>query len=302
VWWLMASAARTFYARPKHPRLMALLWAFCPMAAWLWREGYQPSDEPGAPWVWGLLRRLELEIDGARLADRMAEWGLSGWTDLLRLALDRAERFRQRHPRWRAAERSPLFREILEPILPATLPTIPPARAAIGWSPQSMLEGLLALAFLYEDLAQDLAEALGGPFRLRPAWLSRGGASWIFLEAHPTAPTGGNRLLLIPLDADPAWLTLARQAAGETVLGIGERGELVAEPGSAAPRLAALVEELESRLLQEAPPPLPMGLATGLCVRCGYRTRCPAWKRRHPPRTRVFIPDVGPEAFSEDVR
>jgi hypothetical protein len=296
MWWLMASAARTFYARPKHPRLMALLWAFCPMAAWLWREGYQPSDEPGAPWVWGLLRRLELEADGARLADRMAEWGLGNWTDLLRLAVDRAERFRQKFPRWRAAERSPLFREILEPILPATLPAIPPPRAAVGWSPAAMLEALLALAFLYEDLAQDLAEAMGGPFRLRPAWLSRDGASWIFLEATPTAATGGDRLLLIPLDADPAWLTLARRAAGETVAGIGERGELIVDPGSAAPRLAALVEELEVHVLQEGPPPLPLGLAAGLCGRCGYRTRCPAWKQRHPQRTRVFIPS----AHSED--
>lgn len=297
MWWLMASASRTFHVQPKHPMVGAALWAFCPMAAHLWREGYPPDDEPTAPWVWGLLRRVQLMTLGGRLADRMAEWGLGGWVDWLRLAVDRGAAFRQRHPTWRAAERTPLFRGILGQEGLARYPPVPPGRASVGWTGEAMAEALLALVFLMEDLGPALAERAGALARLRIAFRPgvRGGRVAL-LEAVPAGNAregageeegaeeeeagGEGHLLLVPLDhGEAAWLGVVRRWLGRPVLGIGSRGEIV-EEDAAGRRAADFVESLIPLYAAPGPPAHPAGLLSGACRACGYRRACPAWARR----------------------
>lgn len=296
MWWLMATARRTYHRQPKHPLVGAMLWAFCPMAAWLWREAHAPDDEPGIPWVWGLLRRIQLVMVGGRLADRMEEWGLGGWVEWLRLSVDRAAAFRQRHPTWRAAERTPIFRGLMAQEGLGRRPPVPPGRERVGWGGAEMEEALLALVFLMEDLGPAVSERLGQPAALRIAYRSAQGISVALLEAYPAArPDGEPVLPLIPLDwGGAAWLGVVRRLIGRPVLGVGERGEIF-EEDPAGIRAAELVESLIPRYAADGPPDHPTGMLSGACRACGYRRDCPAWARRARAAARAtpagLIPD-----------
>lgn len=292
MWWLMAMARRVFHRTPKHPLVGGLLWAFCPMAAWLWRDGRAPDDEPRFPWVWGLVRRAQLQMIGGRLADRLAEWGLGGWVDYLRVAVDRAEAFRGRYPRWRAAERTPYFRAVLRESMGRMRPPVPPRYETLGWTAEDLEEALLALVFLWEDLRGDVAEILGGPAVLElKAWSVHGVS--LLLPAVRRARANGSPeeeggdgegreeegvgvLLLVPLEGDPLWLSVVRGLLRLPLWGVTARGELV-EPPAGRGELLRWAQSLIDAFATGGPPAHPAGMLWGGCTGCGYRRECPAW-------------------------
>lgn len=297
MWWLMALARRTFHRAPKHPVVGGLLWAFCPMAAGLWRDGRPPDDEPRTPWVWGLVRRAQLGMVGGRLADRLAEWGLGGWVDYLRVAVDRAEAFRSRQPRWRAAERTPYFRAVLREAMGRMRPPVPPRYEALGWTGEDLEEALLALVFLWEDLRGDAAEMLGGPvvpglrawsiqgisvplITVRRAEAGRPGAEMDVekeREEEGEGVDGVGELALVPLEGDPLWLAVARGLLRRPAWGVTARGELVEPPAAGRGEPLRWVQSLVDAFSRQGPPGHPAGMLWGGCAGCGYRRECPAW-------------------------
>ena len=89
----------------RHPILSALLYVFCPQAAYWWLAGAEP-ELPFDP-VWQVLRDMG---DGKTLVEQLEAYELGDFRDEIKTYVGEVETFRRHHAHIKAPERLPFFR------------------------------------------------------------------------------------------------------------------------------------------------------------------------------------------------
>jgi len=270
-----------------HPILSALLYTFCPQAAYWWLAGAEP-ELPFDP-VWQALHDLGT---GKTLAEQLNEYELGDFKEDVKTYIGEVETFRKHHANIQSPERLPLFRGGQLPLSKRFGATSGIRHLDGDWD--NLFSYARAWAFLVSDWRKDMCISPNADvhFRVETLALTLNG---IRLPLHWDAPVWQIqiehvreiRIGALLQDGEPDFLRLALLGLSSPqgdkpwqtrpqVFGLNiERGE--AKPADipiANRRLPKVVAYLAEVARQELHAPLNILRKPSLCQACGYLQLC----------------------------
>lgn len=271
----------------RHPILSALLYVFCPQAAYWWLAGAEP-ELPFDP-VWQVLQDMG---EGKTLAEKLDEYELGGFREEVKTYVGEVETFRRHHAHIKAPERLPLFRG-------GQLPLSRRFGAAngihhLGGDWQNLFAYTRAWAFLYPDWLESMRISQNADvhFSIETLALTLNG---IRLPVYWNTPVWQIqikhvreiRIGALMQEGEPDFLRLALLALSSPK---GDRPwqtrpqvfSLNPKTGEAQPadvplanrRLPQVVKHLAEAATQEVHAPLNALCKPSLCKACGYIQLC----------------------------